>query len=154
MKQVSTIFLRAAVALIGLTVLMICVLALPVGIREEGMEGYGPILLGLYVAAVPFFVALYQTLKLLGYIDANTAFSERSVAALQAIKYCALSISGLFAVGMPYIYTVANQDDAPGVVALGLVIIFASIVIATFAAVLQKLLHSAIAIKAENDLTV
>ena len=33
MKQVSTIFLRAAVALIGLTVLMICVLALPVGIR-------------------------------------------------------------------------------------------------------------------------
>jgi len=37
---------------------------------------------------------------------------------------------------------------------MGLVIIFASVVIAAFAALLQKLLQNAIEIKSENDLTV
>ena len=37
---------------------------------------------------------------------------------------------------------------------VGLVIIFASMVIAVFAAVLQRLLQEAIDIKSENDLTV
>jgi hypothetical protein len=37
---------------------------------------------------------------------------------------------------------------------IGLVIIFASMVIAVFAAVLQRLLQEAIHIKSENDLTI
>lgn len=48
----------------------------------------------------------------------------------------------------------AERDDAPGIIVIGLIIIFASMVIAVFAAVLQKLLKEAIAIKSENDLTV
>lgn len=51
-------------------------------------------------------------------------------------------------------YLFADKDDAPGVIVIGLVIIFASIVIGVFAAVLQKLLKEAIDIKLENDLTV
>jgi len=47
---------------------------------------------------------------------------------------------------MPYILHVANKDGAPGVTVLGFVVIFASMVIATFAAVLQKLLQNAAAI--------
>jgi hypothetical protein len=49
---------------------------------------------------------------------------------------------------------VAERDDAPGIILIGLVIIFASMVIGVFAAVLQKLLTNAIEIKSENDLTV
>lgn len=154
MKQVSTLFLRSVVFIIGLIVLAICVFALPVGIRSDETGGYRPILLGLYVAAVPFFAALYQTLKLLQYIDKNEAFSDLSIKALTFIKYCALAISALFAAGLPYIYHMADKDDAPGVLALALVITFASFVIATFAAVLQKLVQNAMAIKNENDLTV
>jgi ABC-type nitrate/sulfonate/bicarbonate transport system permease component len=56
--------------------------------------------------------------------------------------------------GMPLYYLVAGADDAPGIILIGLVIIFASIVIAVFAAVLEKLLKKAIDIKAENDLTI
>lgn len=134
--------------------LAICIVALPAGISSDETGGYRPILIGLYVAAIPFFAALYQTLKLLQYIDKNEAFSPLSVKALQAIQYCALIISGLFAAGLPYIYHVADKDDAPGVVAVALVITFASFVIATFAAVLQKLVQNAIDIKNENDLTV
>ena len=48
----------------------------------------------------------------------------------------------------------AEIDDAPGIIVIGLVIIFASMVIAVFAAVLQRLLQEAIDIKSENDLTV
>lgn len=154
MERGSTIFLRTAVYVIGLVILAICIFALPAGISSDEVGYYRPILAGLYVPAIPFFIALYQSLKLLGYIDKNKAFSELSVAALKNIKYCAVVISGMFAVGMPYIYRAAEQDDAPGVIVLGLGIAFASFVIATFAGVLQRLLQNAISIKSENDLTV
>jgi len=147
-------FLRGVVYLIGLIVLVICAVVLPVGIRAEDADGYRPILIGMYAAAVPFFIALYQALKLLAYIDTNKAFSAASVRTLQHIKYCALVISGLFAAGMPYIFLVADKDDAPGVVLMGLIIIGASFVVATFAAVLQKLLQNAAELKSEHDLTV
>lgn len=77
-----------------------------------------------------------------------------SVQVLKKIKYCAIIISCLYVVGMPLFYLMAEKDDAPGIIVIGLIIIFASMVIAVFAAVLQKLLKEAIDIKSENDLTV
>ena len=154
MNRGSTMFLRAVIFLIGIGVLALCVFVLPRIIGSIDVGGYDPILIGMYVPAIPFFTALWQALALLGYIDANTAFSPLSVKALKNIKYCALAISGLYAAGMPYIFYVADKDDAPGVVLIGLIIVFASLVIAVFAAVLQSLLQSAIAIKSENELTV
>ncbi|AGE63717.1 hypothetical protein C663_1936 [Bacillus subtilis XF-1] len=108
----------------------------------------------LYITAVPFYFALYQAFKLLSYIDKNKAFSGLSVRALKNIKYCAVTISIFYAAGMPVFYLMAEIDDAPGIIVIGLIIIFASMVIAVFAAVLQKLLKEAIDIKSENDLTV
>ncbi|MCY7797326.1 DUF2975 domain-containing protein, partial [Bacillus spizizenii] len=80
----------------------------------------------LYVTAIPFYFALYQAFKLLSYIDKNKAFSNISVKALKNIKYCAVIISILFAAGMPFFYLMAEIDDAPGIIVIGLVIIFAS----------------------------
>jgi hypothetical protein len=154
MNRSSTIFLRGVIILIGTLIFAICVLGLPRIIDTFEPGGYDPILIGLYIPAIPFFFALYQAMKLLNHIDRNQAFSESSIASFRTIKYCALVISGLFAGGMPYIFYVADKDDAPGVVAMALVIIFASFVIATFAAVLQKLIQNAVDIKSENDLTV
>ncbi len=154
MDRGSTLFLRAAVFAIGFAVLALCIFALPAGIQAENIGDYRPILLGMYITVIPFFVALYETLKLLSFIDKNTAFSDLSVRALGNIKYCACAISLMYAAGMPYIYNVAKRGDAPGVILIGLVIIGASVGIATFAAVLQKLLKNAIDIKSENDLTV
>jgi hypothetical protein len=150
----STLFLRTAVALISLIVIALCVVALPAGIQSDNMGGYRTIFLGMYVTVIPFFIALYHTLKLLDYIDHNQAFSTASVRALKNIKYCALAISGLYTAGLPYIYMVADKDDAPGVVVIGLLLAFAPAVVAVFAALMQKLLQNAIDIKAENDLTV
>ena len=156
MKKGSTFILKAVIVLIGLVVLATCLLALPGLIRAElrGDFDYGWIFLGMYLPAIPFFWALHQGITLLNLIDRNKAFSKATVRAFKHIKYCALVISGLYAAGMPYVFYVADRDDAPGVVALGLVIIGASFVIATAAAVFQQLLQSAVDIKSENDLTV
>lgn len=156
MERGSTYVLRAAIWLIGAAVLASCVVALPRLIASElaGDFDYGWIFVGMYVPAIPFFFALLQAMRLLNYIDKNEAFTPRSVIAFRNIKYSALIISGLYAAGMPYVFYVADRDDAPGVAALGFVIIFASFVIATAAAVFQRLVQNAVDLKAENELTV
>jgi hypothetical protein len=160
MKQGSTIFLKIAVFLIGTPVLALCIFGLPKLAKEaaESNSEFAYVLFGIlivmYVSAIPFFVALYQAFKLLSYIDKSKAFSEISVKALKNIKYCAITISGLYVVGMPFIYIFAELDDAPGVILIGMLFIFAPMVIAVFAAVLQRLLQEAIDIKSENDLIV
>ena len=153
MKQGSTLFLKSVIYLIGLSVLGLCVIL--GGVSISGNAGmFLPVTLIMLIAAVPFFHGLYQALLLLRYIDSNTAFSELSVKAIQNIKYCAFTISVLYAAGMPYIIYVADKDDAPGAVLMGLVFIFAPLITSVFAAVLEKLLQNAIDIKKENDLTV
>ena len=146
MKQGSTLFLRMVIYLIGLAVLGICVII--AGVSISGNAGmFLPVLLIAAVAAIPFFYALYQAVLLLRYIDKNTAFSELSVKAIKNIKYCAFIISVLYAAGMPYIIYVADKDDAPGAVMLGLVFIFAPLITSVLAAVLEKLLQKALDIK-------
>ena len=112
------------------------------------------VLIGVFISVIPFIFALYQTLKLLSYIDKNKAFSELSIKALKYIKYCAISISIIYAVLIPLVFPIADADDSPGLGGIPLIIIFASIAIAVFAAVLQMILQDAIDIKLDNDLTV
>ena len=163
MKRGSTLFLKLAVILMGIPVLAMCLFLLP-QIANEANEAaergsdlafvvYG-ILMVMYVSAVPFYFALYQSFNLLSYIDKNQAFSELSVIALKKIKNCAIIISGLYVVALPFVYIMAEVDDAPGLIIVGMIPIFASMVIAVFAAVLQRLLKEAIDIKEENDLIV
>ncbi|MDN7242309.1 DUF2975 domain-containing protein [Planococcus sp. N028] len=160
MDRGSTLFLKAAILFIGIPVLAVCIFGLsrlhpdsPYWALPELANLQYPILIGMYLAMIPFFIALYQTLKLLSYIDRNEAFSESSVKALKNIKYCAIAISILYVLEMPFLYLLTKADDAPGIL-IGLFVIFASLVVAVFAAVLQRLLQDAIQIKAENDLIV
>lgn len=160
MKKVSTHFLRAAICFIGLVVVAFCVFALPS--MWHGASAEFPyastsvflIMVGLYLTAIPFFIALWQTFKLLGYIDQNTAFSELSVTALKNIKYCALAITALYMAFVPLLFPIADADDAPGLILIGAAISCAPLVVAVFAAVLQRLLQNAIELKSENELTV
>ena len=158
MKHGSTLFLKLAVFLIGTPVLALGTFGLPWLVKNPVNPDYAhilyPIVIGLYLSVIPFFVALYQAFKLLSYIDKNQAFSQISVKTLKNIKFCAMAFSGLYVVIIPFVYMVAELDDAPGLIIIGMVPIFASMVIAVFAAVLQRLLQEAIDIKSENDLTV
>ncbi|GEN35813.1 DUF2975 domain-containing protein [Aneurinibacillus danicus] len=160
MKRVTTLFLKIAVILIGIPVLALCIFLVPeignIAAKLFPDIAYMKYLVStvFYASAIPFYFALYQAIKLLSYIDKNKAFSELSVKALKKIKYCAITISSLHVLVLPLFYLFAEKDDAPGVIFIGLVVPFASAVIAVFAAVLQRLLQEAINIKSENDLTV
>lgn len=158
MKRGSTIFLKIAVFLIGVIVLSLCIFFLP-WLANDTAEMFPefaflqyPVLLGLYLTTIPFFVALYQAIRLLKLIDNEDAFSESSVNSLNLIKYCAITISILYVIGS--ILLMSQSALHPGIAIIGFIIFFASVVIAVFAGVLQKLLRNTLEIKSENDLTV
>jgi hypothetical protein len=160
MKHATTLFLKLAVIFIGIPVLALCIFLVP-KIGNFAGELYPDIaymkslvLIDMYAAAIPFYFALYQAFKLLNYIDNNQAFSELSIKALNNVKYCAITICTLYLLGMPLYYLMGKKIDPPSFIPIGLIIVFASMVIAVFAAVLQRLLQEAIHIKSENDLTI
>lgn len=153
MNRGSTHFLRAIICLMGLFVLGLLIIF--AGVSFSGNAGvFLPMLLGMFVPAIPFYIALYFALQLLKFIDTNTAFSEKSVRALKGIKYCAFAISTLYAAGMPLVIYVANKGDEPRVVLLELLLIGMPLVFCVFAAVLERLFQNALDFKSENDLTV
>lgn len=159
MKRGSTLFLKIVLVLIA-AIALTGMIWFPL-IEGRNVNGnfvsiylQDPVLAYAYAASSPFFIGLYQAFKILGYIEKNKVFSQASVVALRNIKYCAIAFVGFIVVAMPWIMMIAEADDAPGVVAIGVVAIFASVVIATATAVFQRLLQNAIEFKSENDLTV
>ena len=105
-----------------------------------------------YLASIAFFVALYQAFKLLGYIGQNKVFSLSSVKALRTIKYCAIILSFLIVIAAIYIrisFSVKSvtDDDPAGFIAVSIVTTFISIVIATAAAMFERILKNAVEIK-------
>ena len=162
MKKGSTIFLQFVIVLIG-------IVALAIMIRFPLTEGRAvnldlfhiyadPFLIYGYIASLTFFVALYQAFTLLGFIGQNKVFSLQSVKALRAIKYCAIVLSIFIVMAAVYIRISFAEgdtgDDPAGFIAMCIVTTFISIVIATAAAVFERLLQSAVEMKSENDLTV
>ncbi|MFE6799167.1 DUF2975 domain-containing protein [Paenibacillus chitinolyticus] len=159
MNKATTLFLKLAVILMGIPVLALCIFLVP-NAANFASELYPTIasmkylvFILMYGAAIPFYFALYQAFNLLRYMDKSKSFSQLSVHALKNIKHCAITISSLYVLGMPLIHFIAKKVDPP-IGLLGFIIIFSSLVIAFFAAVLQRLLQEAINIKSENDLTV
>lgn len=160
MKRVSTIFLQVVIVLLGSGVLAALLWEPQVegrNVNATQFEIYfkDPFLAYIYIAFVPFFVGLYQAFRMLGYARRDEIFSERSVRALRTIKYCAITtaIFILGAEGYLFIF-IRGEDDIAGGVMMGVFIIFVSAVIATAAAVFERILQNAVDIKSENDLTV
>jgi hypothetical protein len=161
MNRSSTIFLQIVIVLIGIG-------ALALLLWEPQIEGVNahatnfeiyfkdPFLALVYAGSIPFFIALYQAFKVLGYAGRNQVFSPAAVNALRTIKFCALAIIGFVVVEEIVILLMNNGDsDNPGApIFMGVLITFPSIVVATAAAMFERILQNAVDIKSENDLTV
>ena len=161
LKRSSTIFLQIVIVLIGIGALAF-MLGMP---HLEGRNKNAtvfqiyfndPFLAYAYTGSIAFFVALYQTFKLLGYVARNEVFSQRSVKALRTIKYSALTLIAFLVGAEAWFFLVqrGKGEDIAGGVMMGLFLIFVSVVIATAAAVFEKTVQSAVEMKSENDLTV
>ena len=157
LKRSSTAFLQAVVVLIGIAVLAFL-------IWEPNVEGVNknatlfqkycdPFILYAYTASVPFFVALYQWFKVLGYAGKNQAFSPAAVKALRTIKLCAIVFIGFVAVSVLFMIG-GDPEDRPAGIFMRLLFSFPTIVMGTAAATFERILQNAVDMKSENDLTV
>lgn len=159
-RRSSTLFLQVVIVMVGLG-------ALALMLWEPHLEGRNvnatpfeiyfkdPFLAYAYLASIAFFMALFQAFRLLGYIGQDRVFSPQSVRALRIIKYCAIALVAMIGAAVGYLMiAVRGEDDIAGGVAMGVVMSFVSVVIATAAAVFERLLQNAVELKSENDLTV
>ena len=155
LKKSATIFLQVVIVLIGIGVLAVM-------LWEHNNEGRNadatlfevyfkdPFLAYAYIASIPFFVALYQAFKVLGYAGQNTVFSPAAVQALRTIKYCAIALIGFVAVGEIFMM-LGKSDDRAGGVFMGILITLGSVGIATAAAMFERALQHAVAIQSEHN---
>lgn len=158
MKRSSTAFLQIVVVLFGLA-------ALAFMLGEPHLEGRNakatpfevyfkdPLLAYAYVASIPFFVALYQAFKVLGYAGRNRVFSPEAVTALRTMKYCAIAMIGFIVVSFAFIPW-ADGDDRPQGVMMRIFVAVPTIVAAAAAGMFERLLQNAVEMKSEHDLTV
>ncbi len=161
MKRGSTVFLQIVIVLIGIGALALLLLEPQVEGRNAHATQFevyfkDPFLALVYTGSIPFFIALYQAIKVLGYVGRNQVFSPEVVKALRTIKYCALAIIGFVVLEEVFILLMSGHDndnpEAP--IFMGLLITFPSIVVATAAAMFERILQNAVDLKSENDLTV
>ena len=157
MKRSSAVFLQTVIVLIGIGALAFLIFEPHV----EGANAHATLFqmyfnffcAYAYIASIPFFVALYQAFKVLGYAGRNKVFSQEAVKALRTIKYCALAMVGFVAVSVIFMIG-GDRDDRPAGVFMRILITFPSIIVATAAAMFERVLQNAVDMKSENDLTV
>lgn len=126
MKKIPTIFLQTVIVLIAIGTLALL-------LWEPQLEGRNvhatqfeiyfqdPFLACVYIASIPFFIALYQAFILLKYIGQNAVFSVNAVKALRLIKYCTISLIASILVGEAYLFIIQRgKEDIAGGVAMGL----------------------------------
>lgn len=158
MKRGSTLFLKIVLILIAIAALVGLFWFPQTEGRAKDLDLLSiyadPLIIYMYIGSIPFFIGLYQAFKLLNLIDANKAFSQSAVNTFRNMKFASLSLIGFIVLGLFYIRFVAHGDDPAGPTMIGFLASFTAAVIATAAAVFQKLLQNAVDIKSENDLTV
>lgn len=158
MKKSSTIFLQVVVVLVGIGAIALLLWEPQIEGRNVGATTFeiyfkDPFLAYVYFSSIPMFVALYKAFRVLGYARQDKEFTETTVKALRTIKYCALAIIGFVIIAEVIIMSNNNEDRAGGVF-MGVLIAFISVVIATGAAVFERIAQKVLDIKSENDLTV
>ena len=143
MKRSFIILLQSFTIIIGLLVLT-ALIRLPLSERRAAhldlFHIYAdPFILYGYLASIPFFIGLYQGFKILGYTRQHKLFSFNSISALKILKYCAV-IFGILIIGAGLFIILfhSKEDDPAGFIALCILTIISSMVVASIAATFEK----------------
>ena len=149
--KLKIMLLKISVCFLTIPAIMLYILALPSLFSNPVNPEYAnivyPFLACVFLAMIPYLIALYQGLRILSDIGKNDAFSELTAKALKKLKYCAIAIGSLCVVAMPFVFLIAQADDAPGLVLVGLFITSVPIIIAILTDILQRLLNNALGAK-------
>ncbi|MGM0421381.1 MAG: DUF2975 domain-containing protein [Bacillota bacterium] len=149
--KLEILFLKSAVAFAAVAILVLSGLGLYGLVNNPVNPEFAPLLypivIGLYIVAIPVFFALQRTFKLLSFISSRQVFSEQADKVLQQIKHSAFAGSIVFGAMMPFVFMLAEKDDAPGLVLMGMVPVSAALVIGVAVDILQKLFNNAREVK-------
>jgi hypothetical protein len=155
-------FLQAAVVLAGIVTLVIMI-RLPLlegrakdadlhSIYPDPLILYVYMVYMVYMASIAFFIALYKAFRLLGYIGQNKVFSSAAAGTLRSIKHCSIVLGILIVIAGIYIRIFHAKDDDPaGFIAMCMVAVFISIVVAIAAAIFENILQAGMDLKSENE---
>ena len=100
---------------------------------------FDPFILFGYFTSIAFFVALFKTFILLGYIGQNKLYSSKSLAAINSIKSCSIVLSILIAIMAFYVKLFHKDEDDPvGFLAICLLTIIIFFLIAIVASKFGK----------------
>ncbi len=154
--KTGTLFLKLSLLILGAPILLLCIWILPNLIIQTSTDPskwlYRIGILAMYTSAIPYFYTLFQAQKLLKAIDSEQAFSVPSIRSLSNIKISATSISVIYLCTLPISYLLLSQSEL--ILVLNFAFVFMPLLVGVFAAVLQKLLAQAFALKEENEYTI
>lgn len=123
---------------------------------SEG-EVYAVVYIAVAVVWIDMILGLfivYALNKLLTLIDRDEIFSSHTLTIMNRVQKLTLSIA-IATIGlMPFFFTLAELDDAPGLVLFGAGIVFIPFAIHVLVVVLKETLSKAVSIKRENELTI
>lgn len=156
MKQKSTLFLQAALVIIGVGVFLI-LLRLPLleG-RAENLDLVSvyadPFVLYGYASSIAFFVALYKAFRLLTVIRQGHVFSLGAVKMVRDIKYCTMVLAFLIILAGLFVRIFHHADDDPvGFLVLTMGLTFACAVVALVASVFENILQKGLVLASANE---
>jgi len=108
----------------------------------------------LYLTAIVVLCITYCLFRIVRLIEQNNAFSYTSLHQVKIIFYLVVLEFFILLGLLPLAYYVASHDDAPGFIIIIAGICSIPFILATFIAVIEKLLENAIKLQSENKLTI
>lgn len=95
----------------------------------------------VYGTLVPLAYALWHSRLVLTHISLNQFFDEINIGSVRQIGWAAFSVFVLYLLAMPVLFWIAQVDDAPGLAAIGLIVMLSSLVIYLICSLMQKIMR-------------
>lgn len=144
----NLIAMKVMLIIAGLGILFLDLYVLPLAIIAEGNDDYlmrpylMVIYLSIYIMSFPFFVILFKAFIMLNLIKIEQFYSLKTVKNFQVIKVCAYSITLVVFVDLPFLFFLADYEDAPGLLLMGIIIFGVSLFIALLITRLKLLIEA------------
>lgn len=156
--KIKTTLLKLVTAVIDLIFLMfgfILLTLLFLSIRRHTIFGLQlMMILSFLIGCLLILVISYYLYKIFFLIDKHNFFSITALHSVRMIRYLFIAVFVVLLGIMPFVYYLADQGDAPGLILIVGAVIFLPLAIAAFVSAMEQILVNSIKMKDENDLTI
>lgn len=144
--KLNTIFLQVVIVAFGL-ITFTCLIIFP--LREGRAEGLNlfqiylePFILYTYISSSIFFIALFNSYKLIGNIKQNQVLTTNSLLYIKRIKKSAYLLSILIIIAGIYVTITHHKDDDPvGFIVLCFIMVIISLSVASITKIIEEIFN-------------